>query len=57
MNIRSRIQSALPNWSIVMGAAGLVGAVSAIVAVAVYREALQDGGMPVPVESEVRAGE
>ena len=56
MNPVRYVRQSLPNWSIVMGAAGLVGAVAAIVAVAVYREVLQDGGVPVPVESEVRAG-
>jgi hypothetical protein len=46
----------LPNWSIVMGAAGLVGAVAAIVAVAVYRDVLEDSGSAVPVKSEVPDG-
>lgn len=52
MNLVARASRLLPNWSIVMGLSGLVGATSAIVAVVAYRKVLQDDPVPLPVESE-----
>ena len=48
------VRSVAPDWSIVVGVAGIVGAVSAILSVAVYRDLVVDTETSIPVESEAK---
>ena len=49
------VRSVVPDWAIVVAVAGVVGAVSAILSVAVYRDLLVGGESAIPVESEAGA--
>ena len=48
----SRVRSWLPDWAVVMVVSAAVGAISAVLSVAVYREALVEGDEPLPVPSD-----
>lgn len=52
MQIAGWVRARTPNWVIVMGMAGMVGAVSAILSVSAYRE-VSTNEMAIPIESEV----
>ena len=47
-----RVRSWLPDWAVVMVVSAVVGAISAVLSVAVYREALVEGDEPLMVRSE-----
>lgn len=51
MSAAEVVRSFLPDWAVVVAVSGLVGAVSAIFAVVVYRDTLTHSGVPVEVES------
>ena len=44
------VRSVAPDWAIVVGVAAIVGAVSAILSIAVYRDLVLDSSEPVSVE-------
>jgi len=48
----NRLRSHLPDWAVVVGIAGTVGAAAAIVAVAAYRDLVVETPTPISVESE-----
>jgi len=48
------VRSVAPDWAIVVGVAAIVGAVSAILSVAVYRDLLVGTETSIPVESEAK---
>lgn len=48
----SRVRSWLPDWAVVMVVSAVVGAISAVLSVAVYREALVEEDEPLPVPSD-----
>ena len=50
MNWRAR--SWLPDWAVVVLVSGMVGAISAVAAILVYREAVVETEKPVPVPSD-----
>ena len=54
MEIPATVRAAVPDWVIVMGIAGVVGAVSAILSVGAYREVSVSGETALPIGSEVR---
>lgn len=47
-----RVRSWLPDWAVVMVVSAVVGAISAVLSVAVYREAVVEGDEPLPVPSD-----
>lgn len=47
-----RVRSWLPDWAVVMVVSAVVGAISAVLSVAVYREALVEEDEPLPVPSD-----
>ena len=55
MNPVSWVRSVAPDWAVVMAVAGTVGAVSAILSVAVYRDLVVGEESAIPVESEAGA--
>ena len=46
------VRSVAPDWAIVVAVAAIVGAVSAVLSIAVYRDLLVGGETAIPVESE-----
>lgn len=46
------VRSRLPDWAVVVLVSAVVGAISAVLSVAVYREAVIEGEQPLPVRSE-----
>ena len=52
MNRLSRAISSLPPWVTVLGLSAVVGALSAVFAVAVYRDLVVTTESPVPVPSK-----
>ena len=46
------LRSHLPDWAVVVLVSAVVGAISAVLSVAVYREALVEEDEPLPVPSE-----
>ena len=46
------LRSHLPDWAVVMVVSAVVGAISAVLSVAVYREAVVEGNEALPVPSE-----